>query len=150
MFPIIGNKHQNLPAKYEHLFHKVQQNELGLKHHLHFWSLESLHSTKKLYITLKNNILYKLTHEIEIYVWYFFFISHTSKEIEFVFGIYRRASMMTQNSRQEWSNSYFLHYTLFCYEWNEWKNPKVNISSQNLSSTCILYLYIYLENEMEN
>ena len=30
-----------------------------------------------------------------------FFISHTSKEIEFVFGIYRRASMMTQNSRQE-------------------------------------------------
>ena len=66
MFPIIGNKHQNLPAKYEHLFHKVQQNELGLKHHPHFWSLESLYSTKKLYITLKNNILYKLTHEIEI------------------------------------------------------------------------------------
>ena len=45
-----------------------------------------------------------------------------------------------KNCPLSWKNSYFLHwnfdwkscFVVFFHEWNKWKNPKFNFSSQNL------------------
>ena len=55
-----------------------------------------------------------------------------------------RTSKKGKNIEKKVGNNYFLHwnfdkksyFVVFFHEWNEWKNPQFNFSSQNLSIEC--------------